>query len=486
MKLTVSRYLNARTAPGTSAGNPGYVEPETTIQVIDVVIGELYEGSAVWYKDDGGKFYWSGGMYETEFLLPTATFSSLALAGQQVVLGEALAYFKPQFANRTIDFVDLRVQCRNAAGAVICGLELGVAALPVSLPQILSFKGFQIPLAISTAMQPSRVNAHGSSFENSNITEKTRILREAKQHLASEWAKTISGFQSVSVGYKKRDGKKSQEICLIFQVNSKSKTAPVQVPQHISYQTRDGRTLLLPTDVEAVGNTTPTAICTSDVKKPGCSVGRAGRMETGTIGLKVCRTNGAGEKTYYILSCYHVMCPAELASGYTNFQGQKIGSTQVVSPSLQDGDGLPIGNVVDGCIDGYIDAAIAELSNANAVDEAIADMTNSPLIIGSITTEDENQTDLKLSGRTSGLTYGKVIAASTTAVVTYPGIRDTKLYDVIMTEKMSVAGDSGAAVLTLFGQVVGLLVASNNQYSYVVPITSIIHPDKLNIEICFP
>lgn len=59
---TVIKALNARTGkPDTSATNPGFLLPGTSVGIVAMVKGKSIEGNDTWYQSSDGHFYWSGG-----------------------------------------------------------------------------------------------------------------------------------------------------------------------------------------------------------------------------------------------------------------------------------------------------------------------------------------------------------------------------------------------------------------------------------------
>ena len=70
-------------------------------------------------------------------------------------------------------------------------------------------------------------------------------------------------------------------------------------------------------------------------------------------------------------------------------------------------------------------------------------------------------TIVKKSGRTSGLTFGKVLAVEATINVSF-GNSVAEFRDQIVTEKMGSPGDSGSVVLNEYNEIIGLLFAGSD------------------------
>ncbi len=63
---TVTKALNARTGlPDTTAPNPGFLLPGTSLEIVATVKGKSIEGNDTWYQASDGHFYWSGGFDRT-------------------------------------------------------------------------------------------------------------------------------------------------------------------------------------------------------------------------------------------------------------------------------------------------------------------------------------------------------------------------------------------------------------------------------------
>uniref|UniRef100_UPI00404B4A10 S8 family peptidase n=1 Tax=Fulvivirga sp. TaxID=1931237 RepID=UPI00404B4A10 len=64
MKVTVTKYLNVRVGkPSVNAPCYQYLAPGSELEVDGkLYMGDKYSGNDQWYKDDGGNYYWSGGV----------------------------------------------------------------------------------------------------------------------------------------------------------------------------------------------------------------------------------------------------------------------------------------------------------------------------------------------------------------------------------------------------------------------------------------
>lgn len=84
------------------------------------------------------------------------------------------------------------------------------------------------------------------------------------------------------------------------------------------------------------------------------------------------------------------------------------------------------------------------------------------------------------SGRTSGVTSGKVTATGVTLNVQMEEDDNATFVDQVVTDMSSKPGDSGSIILTEGNRVVGLLFAGSDQYTIFNPIQNVM--DQLNVE----
>lgn len=186
-----------------------------------------------------------------------------------------------------------------------------------------------------------------------------------------------------------------------------------------------------------------------------------------------------------ILTCFHVACYNLMEQRKNSFDKSLIKirfpareSNSPVSPAT--------GNVINGKLGGWFDYALIEVT---------ADMCASKIPGIGWPNDYYQKTELnKLTTGTVLKTFGFISdrimsgkitmpsVASSYAIITYDYLHNVKLYGLIETEKMSVEGDSGAAVLDQNNKVVGIIIASNDTHSLIMPYCKLldIHPLKLN------
>ena len=85
------------------------------------------------------------------------------------------------------------------------------------------------------------------------------------------------------------------------------------------------------------------------------------------------------------------------------------------------------------------------------------------------------------SGRSTGFTTGQITQVDVTVQVEYPGVGTATFSDQLVAGGMSQPGDSGAAVLDIDANVVGLLFAGSDSATMITPIQNVL--SALNITI---
>jgi len=127
-------------------------------------------------------------------------------------------------------------------------------------------------------------------------------------------------------------------------------------------------------------------------------------------------------------------------------------------------------------------AALNVSPNPNCVDCAVAKPVSAAAVspeilkIGKVkgVTEAASGMTVKKSGRTTGLTIGKIRAINSTVKVNYGEGRILLFEKQIIASKMSEPGDSGSLVVDHRNRAVGLLFAGSNQSTIINPINQVL------------
>ncbi|SEI40382.1 hypothetical protein SAMN05216327_101277 [Dyadobacter sp. SG02] len=319
-----------------------------------------------------------------------------------------------------------------------------------------------------TTEKPSGA-ASGSSTSLAEATGDD-ILQAIEQE-GDRWRMNYPNVVGIALQTKQKSGSPTGQLSALFEVKTKTPGLVVgKIPPFLPFETSDGRTVGIPTDVVQVGETrfaynpgpsihhaVPTA--------PGGSIRRADQTTWGTLGL------GLKDSQFsYVLSCYHVLCADLLARNQTQFRNTPG------LPTVAPGEGIApttIGEVVEGQFSPSQDFALVRLNNATDV---------SGLPFGTTTGFHDilDAPGNSLVGRTvfmvgarSNAQKAKVLAPYQEGEYFVPGLPAQTMKGLIKTERLADEGDSGAAVyLEENGKkrVIGLLIGFNCEASYVLPI----------------
>jgi hypothetical protein len=325
--------------------------------------------------------------------------------------------------------------------------------------------------------------------ENTDNDIPDEIFREALEEKGQEWKDKYAPVESISIAKKKINSIVTDKWCLQFNVTVKLEDLISQkkIPPFLDYKSKMGKTYSLPTDVNGVGKTKNDSCYSNNddiitgenlsTKLLGISCSRKNNINTGTIGLKVKKNNSSKK---YLLSCYHVLCASEIrANKFTISNNDTILDSEVISPGFFDGGNLILANVTEGFVDDALDIAIAELTNETILDDRIyGTATHASTFL--IVDNSHIRKDYKITmvGRTSGKQIGFLESTFSNVTVAYPTTDNPQnkigLKGVLMACKISVPGDSGAAVFDEKNNIIGIVFASNNENTYILPIQTIL------------
>jgi hypothetical protein len=282
------------------------------------------------------------------------------------------------------------------------------------------------------------------SFDTLDPQQKLDLLRDATREKMETWKTVVPGFIGVGVGKKRSKGEKTDTTALIFTVRAKTgNDEHKKIPKHFLY-----RNYYIPTDVIVVKPPRGQTLL-------GWDFNRSGSSYTGSAGLHV--YNGSQR---CILSCYHVLYPAELLSMKDN--GIPAGDPGVYRASER------IGHVIRGQFSLLNDAAI------------MADETGVPEAAVIPETNDLSGTDIENSTRISILRNGRVKSGfiqqmGHSCTITFLHSRSITMHDLILADSFTVEGDSGSVAYDDIGRLVGLVIAGDEENAtYLIPIQRVL------------
>jgi conflict system pore-forming effector with SLATT domain/trypsin-like peptidase len=325
-----------------------------------------------------------------------------------------------------------------------------------------------------------------SPVANENVP--AEVIKEAIDRRYAEW-KAAFNVEAIGTGVKMVGGQRTGINCLLFIAVEKLEVgteAFTTIPKVIRYESLNGMTYDIPTDVRAGGGkikpaAQPVLPCnTSMPKRPGCSIGRLNDANSGTLGLIVFRN-----KTPFLLSCYHVLCGPELERKKVEFTATNAaGSAVITSPSKPDGSpNIRIATVTEGLLNDQLDAAIAEIEDPVNITGMICGSDKTPTTILPITNDHERDgLVVKAVGRTSGSGQGTIQSSAINCDIDYgDGIGKITMRSLVCTDLPFTGGDSGAALLDTNNNVIGIIVAVMGQLTYAIPIQRILSKFSLTL-----
>jgi hypothetical protein len=295
-------------------------------------------------------------------------------------------------------------------------------------------------------------SGNGMSAEN-NHDILIKRLQEVKEK-NKERLLRFPNVTGVGVGYKKKGGKKTDEISLRVYVRKKVPLEKLDQDSVIPKEIDGVQIDVIEGDFHIHGIPIASFQAHHDPLKGGISI----------INLDVFPTSSPAAGTLggtafdnvtrddMIVSCWHVLC---WGSG-------QVGDSISQPGSIDGGDQTDVvGTLYRSRLSSRVDAAIAQLNGSRYLDQEILGFgryrgTGNPSIGLSV----------KKGGRTTGNTFGEIVDVSADVnVAGYPGgtrsFVDQIIVESITSDPFSAPGDSGSLVLNDQNQVIALLFAGD-------------------------
>ncbi|MDB5089719.1 MAG: hypothetical protein JWR09_3713 [Mucilaginibacter sp.] len=343
--------------------------------------------------------------------------------------------------------------------------------------------------ALKAQLDQQRSQSQNSSNDDATATDiPPEVIAEAINKNYDSWHDAF-GIVAVSSGKKISAGNPTDVNCIVFSPVDKIAHGDrlfQPIPSIIRFNSLNGQTYDIPTDVQAAGSQIKGAaklLCDSQLpKRPGCSLSRSDNQTTGTFGLVVYKGTQA-----YVLGCYHVLCAPELNQQIFAYDQAPTPAKSIVSPGLEDSkNGATLGELAMGMLTDELDCALAFIADPLAVTEKLCGADKVPNGLLTLT-DDHAKAHFPLNGvgRTTGLLQGETQSVYTTCSINYEigGKRVEKTMNgLITTNKQADGGDSGAPVFDSDNNIVGILIATSTKFSYIVPIQRIFAQYSLTLK----
>ena len=357
------------------------------------------------------------------------------------------------------------------------------------IPQMIDFIYNNETYSIPTDVQPA------SALQNPQITTindnnpfvtlspdaQKGLIRDFIRINASDLIKKYPEIQGIT-DFKKITGDTQKEYYAIqFKVAIKDLniSSANMIPKSFEFDNGTGKKYIIPTDVieEGILDESVWHGTGENPKKLGLSVSTFNSPFTGTIGLKI-----FWEGKYCLMTCCHVLFKQDILSDptATSFSGN---GKEATSPSMKDKqtpNDEKIGKLLKGWYDRSLDIALAEIESGTVINQ-LYEKNKDVAGIRKIVSENDNGTKVKLFGRTSHDSYGKIV--DFLQPVTKIKHSGRLIDDLIVCNFHSQPGDSGGLVLEeSTNKIIGILVASSEIFSYVIRIQYIIDFLKIKKE----
>lgn len=317
----------------------------------------------------------------------------------------------------------------------------------------------------------------------------------------------IPGVVGIGIGKRVKDGKLTDELCLVFSVEKKLPASALSEAELVPRNVEGA-----PTDVQETG------VFVANINRTGKHRPAPGGVSIGhkdiTAGTLGCLVKDPESGQIYVLSNNHVLANSNAAAiGDAILQpgpadggsmNDKIGILSDFVPinfgSNGGGDSdCPIGGFFASILNGLskvfgrktvlkptmevtsqtsnlVDAAISAPDDPSYVENTIADLgpisgLGAPILGLAV----------KKSGRTTGVTTGQILQTDVIAQVSYGAGKIAVFTDQVMMGDMSAGGDSGSVILDNDNKLVALLFAGSPTTTIASPINFVF--SALNIEL---
>ncbi|HLA56575.1 MAG TPA: hypothetical protein VK623_10765 [Flavobacterium sp.] len=263
----------------------------------------------------------------------------------------------------------------------------------------------------------------------------------------------------IFAGRKNIKGKRLKTVAVVLQVSKKG-AAGKDFPHYVEIAN-----YRIPTDVQQAGFATPLSL------SPASGISRKDDTMFGTLGIPLTKD---GEIFY--MSCYHVYCNEELANGQISVSNA---NDDLISPCFKELNGSAsqlAGRLLEGCLTDFLDIAI--MKPETNISPVYVDLPG-PVFYRTLTKSDENNIFLRFKGNGSkSVCEGKLRNIFVGQFINYEGKKQHYLNGLIQIDRCAMAGDSGAAVCDINGYYVGSVIASDDNFTYIMSAYTI--EDKTN------
>ncbi|MGG9962061.1 hypothetical protein [Ferruginibacter sp. SUN106] len=305
------------------------------------------------------------------------------------------------------------------------------------------------------------------------------IINTIKNDRSFYLSKRVIGYKGIGVGLKNDSG--SLPLCLVIfvieKINLNQLDASNSVPTSISYKGFQIMTDVKPVKEPATHNFIQHQ--NHEELKPDINFNPI------AIGASISNntpnkpSSGYGTRTMrvkknskdYLLSCFHVLLYNRIFSaGDFTYNGSI--DEQAVFPSPIKNTAFPRNRfthpVVEGELNGFYDYGLVELQSPFEIANNF-DGTAITEFVKRAEVDEYIDTQVTIIGATSYKQTGKITSIKAEIEVECRGFQ-RKYFDVLVSEKISMGGDSGAPVITTDNKLLGYVIAGNERdVSFILP-----------------
>ncbi len=307
-------------------------------------------------------------------------------------------------------------------------------------------------------------------FSQTNISaftpfDQLEILGGAKNYFFDKISKSVEGFSGLSVSNKLDGSITTSAFHFIVQVNAGSAAlASSPFPDGLKY-----RGIIIPVNFMSSSNTHASFL--------GDKIKREDLTDWGSCGFFA---KSVSSPDCYLVTNYHVLCGDFIQKKIFSITPENAMNKKVIYGAGETGV------LAYAKLDSFNDVALVKTTAAKSTRDnninKIGQITGimSLMDIKKALAINDNPV-VKLYGAASqGVMRGELVSYSSSQPVFYQdGLFRQTIYDLIQTTKISTKGDSGSAVVNGANELVGIIVADDDQSSYIIPIERILSNFKM-------
>jgi S1-C subfamily serine protease len=295
--------------------------------------------------------------------------------------------------------------------------------------------------------------------------DQLEILGSAKNYFFDKISKSVEGFSGLSVSNKLDKPKSASAFHFIVQVNAGSAALALSpYPDGLKY-----RGINIPVNFIASSHTHASFL--------GDKIKREELNDWGTCGFFAKSVNSPD---CYLVTNYHVLCGDFIEKKIFSITPENALNKKVVYGAEETGV------LAYAKLDFFNDIALVKTTSAKSNNDnkinKIGQITGIlPLMDIKKALSINDNPVVKLYGAASqGVMRGEIVSCSSSQPIFYlDGLFRQPIYDLIQATKLSTKGDSGSAVVNGANELVGILVADDDQSSYIIPIERILSNFKI-------